>query len=50
MTTAQAIFYLIGVVLLAAAGFGAPNRPALALLGASSLALGFTLPVIVAGL
>ncbi len=46
MTRAQAICYVIGFLLLVAGAVGIPARVSLALLGAASLALGFTLPTI----
>lgn len=51
MHAAQVLLYVIGVILLALAALPilVPVRASLALLGAASLALGFTLPTIVAG-
>jgi hypothetical protein len=46
---AVTLLYLAGVVLLLLASLGVPARVSLALLGAACLALGFTLPAIVAG-
>lgn len=49
MTTAQAILYLVAVILLAVAAFGVPARVSLALLGAACALLAFSLPTIAAG-
>lgn len=50
MATAQAIFFLIAVILLCVAAFGVPARVSLALLGAAAALLAYSLPVISAGL
>lgn len=50
MSTAVALLYLAGVVLLVLAAFGVSARVSLALLGAASLALGYALPAIAGGL
>jgi hypothetical protein len=49
MGTIQAILYIAAVALIALAAFGVRSgRVSLALLGAASFILGFTLPTIVA--
>lgn len=50
MRVVVALLYLLGVGLLVAAGFRVRTRTSLALLGAASLALGFTLPAIAVGI
>ncbi len=51
MATAQAILYLVAVVLLVAAAFGVTARSvSLVLLGAALALLAFSLPEIAAGL
>lgn len=48
MGTLQAILYITAVVLIALAAFGIPARVNLALLGAASALLAYTLPTITA--
>jgi hypothetical protein len=50
MILLQAILFITAVVLLVLAAFGIPARISLALLGAASLALGYTLPTITAAI
>jgi hypothetical protein len=50
MATAQAILYLVAVILLAVAAFGVPARVSLALLGAACALLAYSPPTIAAGL
>lgn len=50
MTTAQAVFYLLAVILLAVSAFPLPTRVSIALLGAASALLAYSLPTISAGL
>jgi hypothetical protein len=49
VSRAQALFYVIGLVLLVVAAFGVTARVSLALLGAASLALAYSLPAILGG-
>ncbi len=49
MTTAQAILYLVAVILLVVAAFGVPARVSLALLGAACALLAFALPAVAGG-
>jgi hypothetical protein len=49
VSTAQALFYVIGLVLLVVAAFGVTARVSLALLGAACALLAFSLPTIAAG-
>lgn len=46
MSTLQAILFIIAVVLLVLAAFGIPSRVSLALLGAATALLAYTLPTI----
>jgi len=46
MGTIQAILYIVAVALLVLAAFGIPSRVSLALLGAASFVLAFSLPTI----
>lgn len=48
MTGAQALFYALAVILLVVAAFGPPARVSLALLGAASALLAYSLPTIAA--
>lgn len=48
MATIQAILYIIAVVLLVLAAFGIPSRVSLALLGAATALLAYSLPAITA--
>lgn len=50
MATAQAILYLVAVVLLVLAACGVPSRVSLALLGAACALLAYALSAITAGL
>jgi len=50
MATAQAILFIVAVVLLIVAAFGPPVRVSLALFGAAAALLAYALPVISAGL
>jgi hypothetical protein len=50
MGTAQAILYLVAVVLIVLAACGVPSRVSLALLGAACALLAYALPAISAGL
>lgn len=50
MSTAQAILFLVAVVLLVVAAFGVPARVSLALLGAACAVLAFSLPAIAGGI
>lgn len=49
MAAAQAVLYLVAVVLLAVAAFVRPPQVSLALLGAACALLAFALPAITAG-
>lgn len=49
MSTAQAILYLVAVVLLVLAAVGVPSRVSLALLGAACALLAYALPAIAGG-
>jgi len=49
VTTAQAILYLVAVILLVVAAFGVPARVSLALLGAACALLAFALPAVAGG-
>lgn len=49
MSTAQAILYLVAVILLVVAAFGVPARVSLALLGAACALLAYALPAIAGG-
>jgi hypothetical protein len=49
VSTAQAILYLVAVVLIAVAAFGVPARVSLALLGAACALLAYALPAIAGG-
>ncbi len=49
MSTAQAILYVVAVVLLVLAAVGVPSRVSLALLGAACALLAYALPAIAAG-
>lgn len=44
----QAVLYLVAVILLVVAAFGVPARVSLALLGAATALLAFSLPTIAA--
>ena len=46
MGTLQAILYIAAVILIALAAFGIPARVSLALLGAATALLAYTLPTI----
>lgn len=46
MGTIQAILYIAAVVLITVAAFGVRTRASLALLGAATALLGYTLPAI----
>jgi len=48
MATIQAILYIAAVVLIVLAAFGIPARVSLALLGAATALLAYTLPTIAA--
>jgi hypothetical protein len=49
MSTAQAILYVVAVVLLVLAAVGVPSRVSLALLAAACALLAFSLPAIAGG-
>ena len=48
MALLQAILYILAVALIAVAAFGIPARVSLALLGAATALLAYTLPAITA--
>lgn len=50
MATAQAVLYVVAVVLIVVAAFPVNSRVSLALLGAASALLAYSLPAISAGL
>lgn len=49
VSTAVAVLYLVAVILLVLAAAGVPSRVSLALLGAASALLAYSLPAVAAG-